>query len=108
MEAKELYTSRVSILEDDEYRLVQSRLYYRMSSAITAVINGDPELFDGVPDDYMPESFKTPYIISGGVVPDTEWSTDFEFRFGLDSCGKPKLIVWIGTVIIDDEDLYDK
>ena len=108
MEAKELYTVRVSILEDGKWRLVQSRLYYRMSSAITAITKGSPELFDGIPDDYLPDSFHRAYVISGGVIPDTEWATDFEFRYRLNLFGEPTLIAWVGTVTIDDENLYSR
>lgn len=100
MDAKDLYTARVSIKENGEWKLVQSRLYTRMSSAITAVISGDAELYDNVPKENMPTTFKNPVIVTGGTIPDTEWATDIEFHYQ-----EHNLCIWVGTVIIDDEEL---
>lgn len=105
MEVHDLITARVSIRDDitGHFKLVQSRLYYKFQSALQDVIDGSPELFDGIPKKYLPENFKNPQIVYSGVDPKTDRPTDFEFRYFFPKEYTPNMVVWIGTVTIEDE-----
>lgn len=104
MDAKELITARVNIREEDgHFKLVQSRLYYKVQSAIQDIIDGSVELFDDVPEKFLPEHFDRPHITYASIVPETQRPTDFEFRYySQDDENKPMLVIWVGTVTIED------
>lgn len=107
MEVHDLITARVEYCEfnkeERHSQLYQSRLYYKFQSAMQDVIDGSVELFENVPDELLPKDFAHPVITYGGVDSKTNRPTDFEFRYYLDETHKKQLIVWVGTVIIEDE-----
>lgn len=104
MDVHDLIVTRVSIKKDDgSWGLCQSRLYYKFQSAMQDVIDGSPELFEGIPEKYLPERFDEPHIMYGGVDPKTNRPTDFEFRYCPKNGYNFTLCVFIGTVIIEDE-----
>lgn len=96
MNAEDLINVKVYIIKDGRMELRQSRLYYHFQSAMQDVIDGSCELFESIPKEYLPEKFNQPEIRYGGIVPETGRPTDFDFRY-------PRMVVWIGTVIIEDK-----
>lgn len=109
MDVHDLIIARVSIKKDNysenggSWVLCQSRLYYKFQSAMQDVINGSSELFDGIPEKYLPEKFDQPQIRYSGVDVETNRPTDFEFRYCPKGDYNFKLCVFIGTVMIEDE-----
>lgn len=108
MEANDLINAKVTYCEffpeGRHSQLYESRLYYKFQSAMQDAIDGSPELWENVPEELLPKEFDKPLVTYGGVDPKTNFTTDFELRYILSEKPLKMIVVWIGTVIIEDEE----
>lgn len=100
MKAKNLIMTKVSLYDAGERIPICTRLYKKFESALSDIIYGSAELFDDLPDEWIPKNYHEPVIIGTGTDPKTGFTRDFEVHYPI---AKRKWVcIYVGGVHIED------
>ena len=106
MKAEKLWNIKVYVREKLEKgyedRLYNVRLYKSFRRALGDIINGNIEIFDNIPDEWLPKDFDKPLMINYGSEENNGRPDDFQIFYPIDD--RLKLNVYLGKVIIEDKE----
>lgn len=101
MKAKNLIMAKVSLYDAGVRTPICTRLYKRFESALSDVIYGSVELFDNLPNEWIPKNYHEPVIIGTGTDPKTGFTKDFEVHYPIGE--RQWVCIFIGNISIEDE-----